>query len=132
MDGLFMFLSIIMIVFGFLQIILFFKLWGMTNNVKKLTKEFTPDLDRIIKEIHKKNPDIANLLFDSLYDDMCRAFKADTPGQDKYGKVKAKYKELYKKAGVEFPPVFKSINIDTDWLAAFGDQFFMPENTPGK
>lgn len=58
---------------------------------------------------------------------------ADSPEQ--YAqciKGKTKYKELYKKAGVEFPPVFESINNDTDWLAAFGDQFFMPENTPGK
>lgn len=29
-------LSIIAIVFGVLQIILFFKIWGMTNNVKEL------------------------------------------------------------------------------------------------
>lgn len=34
------FLSIVMLVFGILQIILFFKLWGMTNNVKKLTDHF--------------------------------------------------------------------------------------------
>ena len=32
---------IISIPIAILQIILFFKLWGMTNNVKRLTKEFT-------------------------------------------------------------------------------------------
>ena len=31
-------LSIVIIVFGILQIILFFKLWGMTNDVKKIRK----------------------------------------------------------------------------------------------
>lgn len=31
------FISLIIIVFGVLQIILFFKLWEMTNNVEKLT-----------------------------------------------------------------------------------------------
>lgn len=31
-----MFFSVILIIFGVLQIILFFKIWGMTNNVKEL------------------------------------------------------------------------------------------------
>ncbi|MGP1544907.1 MAG: hypothetical protein ACTTI1_01045 [Prevotella intermedia] len=34
------FVSLIIIVFGILQIILFFKMWEMTNNVKKLVKHF--------------------------------------------------------------------------------------------
>ncbi len=34
-------LSIIFLVFGVLQIILFFKIWGMTNDVKKLTEHLT-------------------------------------------------------------------------------------------
>ena len=34
------FVSLIIIVFGVLQIILFFKLWGMTNDVRKLTEHF--------------------------------------------------------------------------------------------
>lgn len=32
------FLLVILIVFGILQIILFFKVWGMTNGVKKIKK----------------------------------------------------------------------------------------------
>lgn len=38
------FVSIIIIVFGILQIILFFKLWGMTNNIseiKELIKKYS-------------------------------------------------------------------------------------------
>ena len=35
-----MFVSLIIIVFGILQIILFFKLWEMTNNVRMLTEHF--------------------------------------------------------------------------------------------
>lgn len=34
------FLTIILLVFGVLQIILFFKIWGMTNDVKRLTNKF--------------------------------------------------------------------------------------------
>ena len=35
--------SVIVIVFGVLQIILFFKIWGMTDNVKRLTEHFCND-----------------------------------------------------------------------------------------
>lgn len=34
-------LSIILLVFGVLQIILFFKLWGMTNNVSKILRKLS-------------------------------------------------------------------------------------------
>lgn len=40
MEGLMTFTGIVMIAFGILQIILFFKVWGMTNNVKRLTDKF--------------------------------------------------------------------------------------------
>lgn len=42
MEGILGFVSIIIIIFGILQIILFFKLWGMTNNIfeiKELIKK---------------------------------------------------------------------------------------------
>lgn len=40
MEGMLNFVGIIIIVFGILQIILFFKVWGMTNDVDKLTRYF--------------------------------------------------------------------------------------------
>lgn len=36
MEGMLSFVGIIIIVFGVLQIILFFKLWGMTNNISRI------------------------------------------------------------------------------------------------
>lgn len=36
MEGMFTFVGIIIIVFGVLQIILFFKMWGMTNKVSSI------------------------------------------------------------------------------------------------
>lgn len=36
MEGILMFVSVVGIVFGVLQIILFFKMWGMTNDVNKI------------------------------------------------------------------------------------------------
>ena len=35
-NGMETFMAIVFLVFGILQIILFFKIWGMTNNVKKI------------------------------------------------------------------------------------------------
>lgn len=42
------FITVYAIVFGVLQTVLFFKIWGMTNDVAKLTKHFcvlAPDTD---------------------------------------------------------------------------------------
>lgn len=43
MEGMLNFVSIIIIVFGILQIILFFKIWGMTNNVNRIWKKLNTD-----------------------------------------------------------------------------------------
>lgn len=39
MDNLMIFLEVILLIFGILQIILFFKIWAMTNNVSQLMKD---------------------------------------------------------------------------------------------
>ena len=43
MEGITLLVSIILIVFGVLQIILFFKLWGMTNDMRQLKEHFVPE-----------------------------------------------------------------------------------------
>lgn len=43
MNGEFIFLTVIIVAASVLQIILFFKVWGMTNNVSKLTRFITND-----------------------------------------------------------------------------------------
>lgn len=50
------FLSIVFLVFGVLQIILFFKLWGMTNDVRSLKDKYTAsnkELEYYIKSINE-------------------------------------------------------------------------------
>lgn len=39
------FLTIVLIIFGVLQIILFFKMWGMTNNVKEIKRRYFEELE---------------------------------------------------------------------------------------
>ncbi|RGX84511.1 MULTISPECIES: hypothetical protein [Bacteroides] len=38
-------LTIILLIFGVLQIILFFKVWGMTNNIKDIRNKYLKDED---------------------------------------------------------------------------------------
>lgn len=40
MDVFSMFLGIVLVVFGILQIILFFKIWGMTNDVREIKEKY--------------------------------------------------------------------------------------------
>ena len=42
-NGMETFMAIVFLVFGILQIILFFKIWGMTNNVKKIKNKLFED-----------------------------------------------------------------------------------------
>lgn len=54
MEDIFVFASIVAIILGILQIILFFKLWGMTNDVREMKNM----LDIILrKEFQKSNED---------------------------------------------------------------------------
>ena len=46
MDGFNIFIVLLIVVFALLQIILFFKVWGMTNDIKAI-KDKIPDNDRI-------------------------------------------------------------------------------------
>lgn len=54
------FVSIIIIVFGILQIILFFKLWGMTNDIREMKNKYMDDqykrtIERSV-EVRDKRP----------------------------------------------------------------------------
>ena len=65
MERISLFVSIVIIVFGVLQIILFFKLWGMTNNVKKIANKLNSRIswnDQIQIELLKGNKDKAQEL----------------------------------------------------------------------
>ena len=52
------FLSIVLLVFGVLQIILFFKLWGMTNNVSQMKNIMEDYLSQIDQGKERNNTDV--------------------------------------------------------------------------
>lgn len=50
------FLIIVGAIFGILQIILFFKIWGMTDNVSKMVKQFEQVLDLLQNGVSAQPP----------------------------------------------------------------------------
>lgn len=109
-------LAIIMIVFAILQIILFFKVWGMTNNVKEITKKLECDLepvDYIRKALLKGDKEKSeDLLTDALAQELI-AFAAGYT--DKYRSIediKEKYIKLFKHIGVYELPIANVNNVD--------------------
>lgn len=49
MTGIYAIIGIVMLVFGILQIVLFFKLWGMTNDVRRLTDHVLNSGKRVVQ-----------------------------------------------------------------------------------
>ncbi|MDE6445238.1 MAG: hypothetical protein K2L06_00020 [Alistipes sp.] len=112
------FFSAVMLVISILPIILFFKVWRMTNDVRKIERHLlapAPGND-LLKEIHKKNPQVESMLFDAVHAEMRRVYL--TRSGD-YGRIVAKYRPLYAKAGLEMPDVFESIRTGEEWHDAF-------------
>lgn len=92
----------------------------MTNDVRKLKNHFIvadSDKERILVEIYKKNPRIADILFDSLYRDLYR--QSDGAFTNSLTPTIEAYKALYEKAGVEMPEVFSQINTISDFYKTF-------------
>lgn len=52
------FLSIVLIIFGVLQIILFFKMWGMTNDIKGIRNKYLKYEDKKMIDNTESNPSI--------------------------------------------------------------------------
>lgn len=111
----YMTLSIIMIVFAILQIILFFKIWGMTNNVKEIARKLECDfepVDYVRKALLKGNKKkAADLLTDALAQDLV-VFAVGY--RDKYSSIKEiieKYTGLFKHIGINELPIQKIENV---------------------
>lgn len=100
-------LSIIMLIFGILQIILFFKVWGMTNDVRKLKEELlTPTNQKsIARAILKNDPNLENILFDAVFQYLWGECYAEGTS---FGNME-QFKKIYKKLNIPFPAVFEKI-----------------------
>ena len=50
------FLTIVLLVFGVLQIVLFFKIWGMTNDIREMRNKYLKDEDEKVLAEVTNNP----------------------------------------------------------------------------
>ena len=50
------FLTIVLLVFGVLQIVLFFKIWGMINDIREMRNKYLKDEDEKVLEEVTNNP----------------------------------------------------------------------------
>lgn len=98
------FLSIVLLVFGVLQIILFFKLWGMTNDVKKINEKI--ESEDAVKCIITGDKDKAfRILVNSLYDELRKKEKIWNKEYfvENMGGVVEKYRKLVEETGNKLP-----------------------------
>lgn len=96
-------LSIILIVFAILQIILFFKVWAMTNNVKEIARKlycFNEPKDNVRKALLLNDKDKAiEILKDAMAQEIVEFVENPTGSeysclQDIYGKYQNKFEKL--------------------------------------
>lgn len=59
------FISIILLIFCILQIILFFKVWRMTNDVKKIKNKLYAD-DFPAKDLYEKTDFVKNIFYTNI------------------------------------------------------------------
>ena len=128
-EGFIIFLSFFAIIFVVLQIILFFKMWGMTNYVNAMRKIFAQEpgtsnfrIEQAMKEYYKGNQQLGNILFDALFDELEFIASLDKQVYDREGRYKKTiywYKAVYEKVGVPFPDVFEKIKEPEDFYNAF-------------
>ena len=100
MDLYFVILGILFFIFGLLQIILFFKLWAMTNNVKKIAQgNDSPHVDWQLRAC-------------VLTGDMDRAKKLiieDFVEKDYIGTIKQECRARFKAIGKQMPEAIEKL-----------------------
>lgn len=104
MEGILTFISIIFIVFGILQIILFFKMWGMTNDVKELKNLYADRSKELASSINR----LSDIIKSSIPKEEKQSVKKNIIPEKK---VSEPAQELYKKAPEnELPAIDENSN----------------------
>ncbi len=108
----------VIVVFGILQIILFFKLWGMTNDVRNISKNIGARTTNTYNQLEKY---IWQLLLEGRKDKAIDFLNRDLietlikcilQGYSAYAvkEIKDDYRKYYEKLGVPFPEQIEKIN----------------------
>lgn len=114
------FLSVILIIFGILQIILFFKLWGMTNDVRHISEKIGGRSNNNYSQLEKsiwqfllenKKDKAIEFLNCNLSSELIEATRWGGETTDNViQSIKNRYQKYYKKLGVPFPEQIEKIN----------------------
>lgn len=117
---------IIAVVVAILQIILFFKLWGMCNNVKKLTKQIednaTISIDDLLHMWHTKSPDFEKKLEERIYRDLKELFATVYYPQQLPGAYQIRrevWQQRCEAFGWEFPESLRDLPTVEDFSAKY-------------
>ena len=93
------FLIIILLIFGVLQII-FFKVWGMTNDVRKIKNKTVNSFNEAHKQIILGNKDRAFEIYQRLYvEELIKISELKLDFEENYPKLVEKYKYELSKLG---------------------------------
>lgn len=109
MEGLMQFTGIVIIAFGILQIILFFKVWGMTNNVKRIwkkidNKDFLSNVCiSYIKGDLEETEKLANEAFLQEVALLSKSSESYEDWLNGYKELKDKYTRIFKKIDKQTP-----------------------------
>lgn len=126
MEDLMTFIIVVLIVLGVLQIILFYKIWIMTDNVKEMKEQFVgnPDQWSLNKAILKGDKSkISDILFNSMFAKIKKYYDDTIPDYDGtkveifvnlISELKKDYKEKYLKYGIDFPEAIEKIEKPED------------------
>lgn len=103
MEGLMNFTGFIIIAFGIMQIILFFKIWGMTNNVNRIwkkidSKDFLSEacITYIKGDLEETNK-LANEAFLQEVAMLSKSSNAYADWEEGFNKLEKKYTRIFKK-----------------------------------
>ena len=103
MEGLMNFTGFIIIAFGIMQIILFFKIWGMTNNVNRIwkkidSKDFLSEACiTYIKDDLEETNKLANEAFLQEVAMLSKSSNAYADWEEGFNKLEKKYTRIFKK-----------------------------------
>ena len=126
MEDLMTFTGWVIIAFGILQIILFFKVWVMTDNVKEMKDQLigTPDQWSLNKAILKGDKArISDILFNEMFALIKKHYNDTIPDHEgtkkeifanQISELKKAYKNKYLKYGIDFPEAIEKIEKPED------------------
>lgn len=111
------FLTIVLLIFGVLQIILFFKIWGMTNDVNRITKKPQCEKDKtwnVRRALLYGDQELAKReLMDCIISDF-EKFGDGGYGFNCVEDIISKYEPAFKQLGMEIPDNLKAIKSYAD------------------